>query len=207
MYLATPSRPPTFPPESIQRRQPIGNGLSTRPLNRKLRSRFKSSWIAITVGLILCVFARSLALLTMFALADSEISAGAILIISGLLDAFGAACLGYSFVRVLMFLHGVWASIPKHIARATPDVAIALLFVPGWNLYWLFAALCDGAKGLNEGLAEKGLLGGSSSAVSGGLALAAAICLLFAFPVGVLLLFLLMAQMRRAAEPLNEMAS
>lgn len=43
-----------------------------------------------------------------------------------------------SWVVWLVMLHRLWQSIPPQFARTTPGKAVGYLFIPFYNLYWLF---------------------------------------------------------------------
>ena len=60
----------------------------------------------------------------------------------GLLLAVLAFPLGvFRIVVFFMFIHGIWRSIQPFDARITPGQAVGFLFIPLFNLYWVFVAL------------------------------------------------------------------
>ncbi len=58
----------------------------------------------------------------------------------------GSTVLIASVVYMCLLLHQLWKLIPTDIARTTPGKAVGFLFIPFFNLYWMFVAY----KGLGE---------------------------------------------------------
>ena len=59
-----------------------------------------------------------------------------------------------------LFVFNFWKSIPKKFARTSPGVALGLLFVPLFNLYWSFVTFRGGTLDLDSSLqhyAQNGL--------------------------------------------------
>ena len=54
-----------------------------------------------------------------------------------------------SIVFELLILHKLWSLIPTHKARTTPGKAVGFLFIPFFNIYWVFVAIYSLAKALN----------------------------------------------------------
>ncbi len=73
----------------------------------------------------------------------------------------------------LVFVYRIWKSIQSFGARTTPGKAVGLLFVPFFNLYWVFVAYWGFARDFNTAAQHHGL---PVPRVSQGLALA--ICIL-----------------------------
>lgn len=74
------------------------------------------------------------------------------------------ACVGIvgiiaGVVLYCMILHKCWSLIPREWARTSPDLAIGLMFVPLFNMYWVFVAMHGLARDLNRLLDELGLSG------------------------------------------------
>lgn len=68
-----------------------------------------------------------------------------------------------------MLLHGLWKTVQDGAARTTPGKAVGFLFIPLFNLYWMFVALHGLSKELNRVIdAEEAPVGRTSE----GLALA-----------------------------------
>lgn len=55
----------------------------------------------------------------------------------------------YTLVVVLMLWHAAWKSIQHGHARTTPGKAIGFLFIPFFNVYWLFQLIWGFAKDYN----------------------------------------------------------
>ncbi|MBY0523209.1 MAG: hypothetical protein K2R98_07410 [Gemmataceae bacterium] len=61
------------------------------------------------------------------------------------------------FVVGLMFIYKAWALIQDGTVRTTPMMAILLLFVPIFQIYWYFVAYWGLAKDLNTYAQERGI--------------------------------------------------
>ncbi len=57
-----------------------------------------------------------------------------------------------SAIYQLMLIYKLWSLIPRERAETTPGKAIGFLFIPIFNLYWIFVAFHGLAKGLNNEL-------------------------------------------------------
>lgn len=57
----------------------------------------------------------------------------------------------------LAFLYRIWSALPADQARTTPARAVALLFVPIFNLYWVFPAIVGFARDFNAVRARRNL--------------------------------------------------
>ena len=60
---------------------------------------------------------------------------------------FGFAALAAMFG--LLIIRKLWSLIPANQARTTPSKAVVFLFIPLFNLYWIFIAIHGLAKALN----------------------------------------------------------
>ncbi len=98
---------------------------------------------------------------------------GAVLAVIGVLTAFFGR-----LVVALIWIYGAWAAIPADYRvtstgkRVSPGEAIGFLFIPFYNLYWMFVAsggLCDALDYLLRS-------SGSQRTAPKGLAMGAAIC-------------------------------
>ena len=63
----------------------------------------------------------------------------------------------YAAVINCVLWYKAWASIQDGHARTTPGKAIGFLFIPIFNLYWLFQAFWGFAKDCNSYIDRKGL--------------------------------------------------
>lgn len=56
-----------------------------------------------------------------------------------------------SCVFLYMFVYSFWKSIPPRVARCSPGRAVGFLFIPFFQLYWLFIAYVGGVRDMNKG--------------------------------------------------------
>lgn len=61
----------------------------------------------------------------------------------------GAFFLYGSALAVIIFIYDMWRSIQDRHARTSPGLALALLLIPVFNIYWAFQALWGLAKDYN----------------------------------------------------------
>ena len=76
-----------------------------------------------------------------------------------LLWGFLTSCILVGFVGLIasavyqfMLIYKLWSLIPRERAETTPGKAIGFMFIPFFNLYWIFVAFHGLAKGLNNEL-------------------------------------------------------
>ncbi|MDO4584459.1 MAG: DUF4339 domain-containing protein [Planctomycetia bacterium] len=112
----------------------------------------------------------------------------------------GLLCLGLIVLSVVchcMLLYNLWKIIPPSIARTTPGKAVGFLFIPLFNLYWIFIAYYVLSKQLNAVSTQKGL----PPMLSPEFALVT--CILSIIPqlnsIGGILLIILFYQMKKTA--------
>jgi hypothetical protein len=55
----------------------------------------------------------------------------------------------YAFIVLAIFVYKMWTVVPSSAARTTPGKAVGFLFIPIFNLYWMFVALWGWAKDWN----------------------------------------------------------
>ena len=60
-------------------------------------------------------------------------------------------------VYLAKFIYRMWAAIQDGPARTTPGRAVGFLFIPLFNLYWIFVAYWGWAKDFNRYVREQGL--------------------------------------------------
>src|SRR4030042_5975657 len=69
----------------------------------------------------------------------------------GLVPIFiGIICYIYSFAVWNMLIYRMWQSIQGGYARTSPALAVGFLFVPYYNLYWIFQAVWSFTKDCNR---------------------------------------------------------
>jgi hypothetical protein len=64
--------------------------------------------------------------------------------------ALGGLCLMYAGIVSLVLWYKAWAALQDGRARTTPGKAIGLLFVPFYNLYWVFVCFWGLAREHNR---------------------------------------------------------
>ena len=80
----------------------------------------------------------------------------------------------------LMFVYKFWKSIQDGHPRTTPGKAVGFLFIPFFNVYWLFQIYPGFATDYNRYLQEKGI---QARPLSQGLLVAMAIFILISIPL------------------------
>ena len=63
----------------------------------------------------------------------------------------------YSGVIGFILLYKMWSVLQAGPVRATPGKAVGLLFVPFYNLYWMFQAILGWAQDYNAFVAQRGI--------------------------------------------------
>jgi divalent metal cation (Fe/Co/Zn/Cd) transporter len=76
---------------------------------------------------------------------------GIVFLLLGMALAFMAAIVGY------VILYKAWQAIQDGQPRTTPGKAVGYLFIPFFNLYWMFVAYWGWAKDCNAYISSKGL--------------------------------------------------
>ena len=94
----------------------------------------------------------------------------------------GLALLGSIFFYI--WLYQSWKSIPSQEREVSPGKAVGMLFIPLFNLYWIFVALPGLSGNLSRSLGRRGIPTGAGK----GLAITACILMMLVAPVGLLLL-------------------
>ncbi|NNC87645.1 MAG: DUF4339 domain-containing protein [Akkermansiaceae bacterium] len=116
----------------------------------------------------------------------------------------GLILLVMAVVMPLTFLHRAWKLLQWGAPRTTPGKAVGLLFVPFFNLYWLFVAYYGLAKDWNRTMESFPDLQ-PGPRISEGTALGACICLLIP-GVNVVGVILLLAHYSQICRGINFMA-
>lgn len=80
---------------------------------------------------------------------DSSAS-GAIAGVGALVMILAAVCLLASSIVVLVLYYKMWAAIQDGYARTSPGKAVGFMFIPLFNLYWMFQAIWGYSKDYNE---------------------------------------------------------
>lgn len=66
------------------------------------------------------------------AFAEWEEDLGAVLLL------FALVSLLYGAIVLMVFVYRMWAALPPYSGRTTPGAAVGLMFVPLYNMYWVF---------------------------------------------------------------------
>ena len=67
---------------------------------------------------------------------------------------FGFVCLLAAMIAQVVLWHKAWTSIQDGHARTTPGLAVGLMFIPLFNLYWAFQAIHGFAVDYNKYIAR-----------------------------------------------------
>lgn len=107
---------------------------------QKLSKGFYVGSIAVGLGLGILLSAIGVLLAT-----DSHLDEGAPFAI-----VLAVLAMLYGVVVMLMLWYKAWAAIQDGQARTTPGKAVGFLFIPLFNLYWIFQAIHGFAKDYNS---------------------------------------------------------
>jgi hypothetical protein len=105
----------------------------------------------------------------------------------------GCFLITLSFIPAFIALHRAWACLqPGGMARSTPGKAVGFLFIPFFNIYWLFQAYLGLAKDWNR-------TAGTYSSLKAAPKMSEGVFLIysivnFVFPLGPIMLFPVMSQ-------------
>lgn len=103
-------------------------------------------------------------------------------------------------VAFMIMLYKAWTAINDGQARTTPGQAVGFMFIPFFNIYWMFMAIFGWAQDYNKYIARHNL---RVQPMGEGLFLALPICHLVFAPAAVVLVFLVTSQM---ADGINALA-
>jgi len=67
----------------------------------------------------------------------------------------GSAFSIYAFIVLIVLLYKMWKIVPSELARTTPGKAVGFLFIPIFQLYWVFPAIWGWAKDFNNFLRQR----------------------------------------------------
>lgn len=123
-------------------------------------------------------------------------SAFVLLIVAGLIEKLSflffpaVALMAWTGALSYIYLYRAWRLIQPGNVRTTPGKAIGFMFIPGFNLYWIFVAIAGLPKDWNRVLAAHPNLQQGPRLNTG---LALAFCIAGLFGIGLILIFPLMA--------------
>lgn len=134
---------------------PRSNEVMSLPMSNQRReeliSKIKGNWKAYSrawvVAMISAVFYIGSLILMLINRANSMsiISEDAEMILGSLMGIFCLVLLItglVSFIYALILLYRLWVIVPANIAATSPDRAVGFLFIPFFNIYWMFIAYC-----------------------------------------------------------------
>ncbi len=127
-----------------------------------------------------------------------ELSTGEVtgVMIAGILGMLGYLVMILSFIPFYITLFRSWKCLqPGGLARTSPGQAIGFLFIPFFNLYWMFQALRGLATDWNTTVETYPDLKAAPK-LSGGVFLTCCIGM-FIQPIGIIMMFPVMAQMTK----------
>ena len=130
-------------------------------------------------------------------LIDKSAAQGSQIMMASALLFIGAACMVVGIVLNYVYLARLWSYLRHGRPRTTPGRAVGLLFVPLFNLYWLFVAFHGLAQDWNRVTSQFTDLNRAPK-MREGLFLAYCICVIVVFPVGLILWFPVMSQICRS---------
>jgi hypothetical protein len=71
----------------------------------------------------------------------------------------GYVCFLAAGITYLVLLYKAWSAINDGQARTTPGAAVGFLFIPLFNLYWMFQAVWGWAQDYNKYIARHNVAG------------------------------------------------
>ena len=112
--------------------------------------------ICLTAGLSLMLMGGGVMALGAAIVNDGR-NADGILLLGMAFLMIGMVVLIVSVIFCCMLHYHLWNVIPKEIARTTPGKAVGLMFIPLFNLYWMFVSYLGLSKDLNKTLQQRGI--------------------------------------------------
>ena len=127
---------------------------------KKLSKKMYLGWIigAYAAGLV-CIITAVIMFVVLAATKGEKFTAaniglfvpGILVLLLGIALASIAAIVGY------VILYKAWQAIQDGQPRTTPGKAVGFLFIPFFNVYWMFVAYWGWAKDCNAYISSKGL--------------------------------------------------
>ncbi|MBR0224953.1 MAG: DUF4339 domain-containing protein [Thermoguttaceae bacterium] len=123
--------------------------------NRRIKLLYTMIWssfcVAFTCGALGMVF-RELGPESALSSNSSEWTVALFSFLSTILFIVSSITSIFAAVTSFVFVFNFWKSIPRKFARTSPGVALGLLFVPLFNLYWSFVTFRGGSLDLDSSL-------------------------------------------------------
>ncbi len=105
-----------------------------------------------------------------------------------------------ALIMLYVMIYKMWASIQDGMARTSPGKAVGMLFIPLFNLYWLWQVFCGWAQDYNAHLERNRI---NAPRISEGLFMTYVISSYVCFPVALVLLFVIVNAICNAVNALS----
>ena len=123
---------------------------------KTLNTNFMVYLICLVAGLSLMVMGGGVMALGVQIAKDGR-NADGILLLGTAFMMIGMVVLIVSLIFWCILHYHLWKVIPRDIARTTPGKAVGLLFIPLFNLYWVFVSCLGLSKDINKTLQQRGM--------------------------------------------------
>jgi len=184
------------PPQSAQTAKQTGRAVPSGPYPALPIKRANLELLLVLLGS--GVTLRVIAKWANWTMGQSEVAAqGNQILMLRVMLAAAAGCLTGWLALNFLYLHRLWSALQYGRPRTTPGQAVGLLFVPLFNLYWIFVAFYGLAKDYNRITGRFKDLNRAPK-LSEGLFLAYCICSVVAAPVAIILWVPMMLQVCKA---------
>jgi hypothetical protein len=105
-----------------------------------------------------------------------------------------------ALISIYVMIYKMWAAIQDQYARTTPGKAVGFMFIPLFNIYWMFQVFYGWAKDYNAYIARYNR---NAPAVSENLFLIYVISGLICFPAAIVLIFIVISKICDAVNALR----
>lgn len=134
----------------------------SQPTSEQTIKILNSSFHQLGISTLICfmIISMQLALLLVFIIkgqGDEDFMAFLAMAVQ-LLGLFGCIFLLVAIICMFVLLYQLWKQIPASIASTTPGKAVGLLFLPIFNLYWIYIAFRMLSVDMNKALQLRGIL-------------------------------------------------
>ena len=136
--------------QTIQQHASVANTIKT------LNTNFMVYLICLVAGLSLMIMGGGIMALGVQIAKDGR-NADGILLLGTAFLAIGMIVLIVSLIFCCILHYHLWKVIPRDIARTSPGKAVGLLFIPLFNLYWVFVSCLGLSKDINKTLQQRGI--------------------------------------------------
>ena len=167
-----------------------------------MRQRVNKStyMLAMAAGLIGCLVFMVIGIMAIIGAAAAQQNSGmsddaaASAAVAGFFGMFMLAmlCALVPSIAFLVLLYKAWSAINDGQARTTPGTAVGFMFIPLFNIYWMFMAIYGWAQDYNKYIARHNI---RAEQMGEGLFLALPICHLIFAPAALVLIFMVTSKM------------